>query len=192
MASTDLRTTRSKVAVAAATVALSVCPIALADGDARASIQALEHDTSHRAIVADAVGRAKEALERATRLHALHDEPHAAEADALALEWAAIGRDLMRAVRAEEEAAEVRRKATDAQAQLERSRALVEEAIARVGRLEIEIARAQRPGGASRIAVEAHDGQPPPASERHPPSPEKALEAPAPKVRPDGGSDAKP
>lgn len=189
MASTNPLATRPRLPVAAAAVALFICHDARADGDARTSIAALEHDANHQAVVADAVTHAKEAIERATRLHALHDERHAAEADALALEWATIGLDLVRAVDAEEEAAGVRRKATDAQAQLERSRALVEEAIARVGRLETEIARSQRPERASRVAVETHDEKPRPDTDRLSASSPKV---PAPKNQADGGSDAKP
>jgi hypothetical protein len=178
-----------KTAVATALFAQLVCPRARAGDDPRTSIAQLEQDVSHQAIVADALARAKDALERATRLHALHDDRHAAEADGLALEWAAVGRDLARAVDAEGVAADVRRRATDTQAQLERSRALVEESIARVGRLETEVSQAQRPDGASRVAVESHADQPAPGPARQPPS---AQRAPAPKAQNSAGSDVKP
>lgn len=180
-------------AVATAAFALTVCRCAWASEDPRTAVAQLEQDTAHQAIVVNALARAKDALERATRLHALRDEAHAAEADALALEWAVVGRDLIRAVDAEASAADVRRRATEAQAQLERSRALVEEAIARVGRLQTEMARAQRPDRAARVAVESHDGQAPPGTDG---SPAIAQKAPAPKVQPSGpstgGSDPKP
>jgi hypothetical protein len=109
---------------------------------------------------------AKNALERATRLRVAGDEAHAKAADGLALEWAETARDVVRAVDAEAAAAGLRQKALDAQAQLERSRALVEEAIASIGRLQAELdqvsAHASPAGQAGRTAVEVHDGEPPP------------------------------
>lgn len=156
MASTVLRFAPWKLAVTAASFAALVGPIARAGDDPRTAIAQLESDAGHRAIVAEAIAHARDALERAARLHALHDEAHAAEADSLALEWASAGRDLARAVDAEARAGEARRKATEARAQLERSKALVEEAIARVGRLETEIAQAQRSSRTPQAAVESH------------------------------------
>lgn len=123
------------------------------------------HNHEHSAVTADALADAKDALERATRLRVAGDEAHAKAADGLALEWAETARDLVRAVDAETAAADLRRKAMDAQAQLDRSRAMVEEAIASIGRLQAELEQAAASGGAragghARTAVEAHDGGP--------------------------------
>jgi hypothetical protein len=160
MPSTGLRSVPWKLAAAIASLVVLASGGARAGDDPRSAVAQLESDTAHHAIVAEALARAREALERATRLHAVRDESHATEADALALEWAAVGRDLVRAADAEASAAETRRQATDAQAQLERSKALVEEAIARVGRLETEIAQTQRSNRPTRIAVESHANEP--------------------------------
>src|ERR1700677_2098398 len=124
---------------------------------AEALVQALEHDTAHTVVTADAVSAAKGALERATRLRSAGDEAHAKAADGLALEWAQMGRDLAKAADAEATAAELRRKAVDAQALLERTRAQVEEGIAHVGRLRTQLQDAEKAGKVDRVAVEVHE-----------------------------------
>jgi hypothetical protein len=129
---------------------------------AEALVQTLEHDTAHTVVTADAVAAAKGALERATRLRSAGDEAHAKAADGLALEWAQMGRDLAKAADAEATAAELRRKAVDAQALLERTRAQVEEGIAHVGRLRTQLQDADKAGKVDRVAVEVHEGDPPP------------------------------
>jgi len=156
-----------------------------ADSDDRTVAEALvsqldrlAHDAPARArITAEALSRTSEALERGTRLRGAGDEAHAKTADGLAREWAETGRDLVRAAEAESAAADLRRKAMNEQAQVGRARALVEEGIARVGRLRAQIDEAN---GASadkastgnnkadkadkkRTAVEVHDGPPKPA-----------------------------
>lgn len=138
-------------------------PWAWADdhADAAALVAQLEQDAAHKGVTADAVARAKDALERAQRMRAAGDEAHAKAADGLALEWAQSGRDLAKAVDAEMAAADLRHKAVDAQAQLERSRAMVEEALASVGRLQAELDHEQATPHEPRVAVETHDGEPP-------------------------------
>ena len=128
--------------------AIAAEPSAWADdhADAVALVTQLEQDGAHRAATADAVAKAKDALERAQRMRAAGDVAHAKAADGLALEWAQAGRDLAKAV--------------DAQAQLERSRALVEEALASVGRLQAELDHEQATPHEPRVAVETHDGEP--------------------------------
>jgi hypothetical protein len=130
---------------------------------AESLVKELERDAAHRAVLTDAIRQAKDALERATRMHAANDEARAKAAEGLAREWAETGRDLAKAVTAEASAAELRQKTLDAQAGLERARALVEEGIARVGRLQTELSRAGRhEKGAqeARVAVEVHEGDP--------------------------------
>lgn len=128
---------------------------------ATALVGQLEHDTAHAGVTAGAVESAKAALERATRLRAAGDEPHARAADGLAMEWAQTARDFAKAADAETTAADLRRKAVDAQDQLERTKALVEEGIIRVGRLQAELQEAERTPHPNRVAVEAHEGDPP-------------------------------
>jgi hypothetical protein len=161
---------RSLFAAGAAVVTarLLVCVAAAAQpadehAAATAIVQQLSADQAHQAVTADALLEARNALERATRLRVAGDEAHAKAADGLALEWAETARDVVRAADAEAAAADLRHKALDAQAQLERSRALVEEAIASIGRLQAELdqtaASAGHPGH-DHVAVEVHDGEP--------------------------------
>ncbi len=135
---------------------------------AQALVQQLEHDASSglagarlgaRAAAA-ALAQASDAIERARRMRAVGDEEHARAADGLAREWAETARDVGRAVDAEARAVERRRSAVERQAQLDRTRALVEEGIAHVGRLRSELDKAQTSGKGPRTAVEVHDGQP--------------------------------
>ena len=112
------------------------------------------------ALVVDPVGQARAALERATRMRTTGDEVHARAADELALEWAKTAADLVKATEIEAAAAAaLRQRSVDAQAHLERTRAAVEEGIARVGRLQAELQRrgAGRPARRRRAAVEVHD-----------------------------------
>jgi hypothetical protein len=115
---------------------------AQAEGDDRAIAQSLIQPLLEGGPVrvsAEEVARAKEALDRANRLHIAGDEAHARAADGLAREWAEAARDLELAVAAEKMAAERRREAMRAEAQLQRTRTLVEEGIARVGRVEAKL-----------------------------------------------------
>jgi|HubBroStandDraft_1064217.scaffolds.fasta_scaffold18362_2 hypothetical protein len=131
---------------------------------ARTLVLELGADTAHAAILAEPLGRAREALERGTRLRESGDEVRAKAADGLSLEWAETAKDLARAADAENTAAARRREAIAKQAQVERERALVEADLAHVGRLRKELEGASGPGtargaDAARSAVEVHDGQ---------------------------------
>ena len=155
--------------MAAACVAVGLgagVPLARAQGDDRAVAEALvaqlapsAADAVRGPVTAEALTRAKEALERGTRLRRSGDEAHAKTADGRAREWAETARDLGRAAEAESTAADLRRRAMTEQAQVERARALLEEGVARVGRLRAQIEEARRAGGGRR-AVEAHEGEP--------------------------------
>jgi hypothetical protein len=156
------------VAVGLAAAAMTAAGSARADtaddhAAATAIVTQLEHDAvaAHAPVTAEAVGNAKNALERAVRMRAAGDEAHAKAADGLALEWAETGRDLAKAADAEGKADELRKKAVDAQAQLERTRALVDEGITRVGRLKAELEEAGRAPHPDHVAVEVHDGEKP-------------------------------
>jgi hypothetical protein len=167
-------------------VGLSFATAASAEGGddhaaAAEIVKQLESSPARAAVAAEALGRAKEALERATRLRSAGDEPHAKAADGLAREWAEDARDIARAAEAEAAAADARRKAVDAQAQVERTRALVEEGIARIGRLTAELNRVERTAqpagargssaGAAKRAVEVHAAEAassPPAKNKAP------------------------
>jgi hypothetical protein len=177
-----LRLTRTRGLAIAATAPLVGLVGALMTRDARADdgaaardlVTALASDTAHAALVAEPLGRAREAIERATRLRESGDETRGKAADGLALEWAETARDLARAADAERAAADRRRQAMAKQAQVERARALVEADLAHVGRLRKEIEDAGGPGrprgaDADRTAVEVHDGQTPRSAAKKPP-----------------------
>jgi hypothetical protein len=158
---------RMAVVLAAVATALGWAGVASAqsaDEHAAATtiVAELEHDTAHAAVTTQAVTNAKAALERATRLRSAGDETHAKAADGLALEWAQSGRDLAKAADAEATATELRHKAVEAQAQLERTRTLVEEGITRIGRLQAQLADAEKTAKPDRVAIELHEGDPPP------------------------------
>jgi hypothetical protein len=133
---------------------------------AQGLVDEVARDGEHASITGEILERARKELERATRLRALYDEKRARAADGAAREWAETARDLLRAVGAETKAAEVRRKALDAQAQVDRTRALVDEDIARIGRLKAELEAAEKSAlqgdDADRRAVEVHEGEAPP------------------------------
>ena len=120
----------------------------VARADERASVEStlveIERDAAHKAVTAELVAHAREALERATRLRTAGDETHAKLADGLAREHAEAARDLARAIDAEEKAANARRAAIDAGAQVERERALLEEGIAQNGRLRAALDELER------------------------------------------------
>ena len=166
--------TRSAV-VKALAVAVSLAGVVAArpsvgaqeDGrDDRTAAEALVKQAAPSPVTAEAVTRAGEALEQATRLRAAGDEAHAKAADGLAREWAETARDLSLAAAAEKLAEDSKRQAMQSQAQLQRTRALVEESIARLGRLRAELdAASTTPASAAEVAkrraVETHDGDPP-------------------------------
>jgi hypothetical protein len=162
----------------AGAVTLAESP-ARAQGDDRSAAEALAQPLERAApspVTAEALTRTREALEQATRFRAAGDEAHAKAADGLAREWAETARDLALAAAAEKQADDRKRQAMQAQAQLERTRALVEDGIARLGRIHAELETA--PGKAT-TAVEVHDGQPKPATAAKGPTSASLPRAPA-------------
>lgn len=123
------------VAIAAST--------ALADrGDERTRAESTlrELDASpNRALAREAIDRARAALARGDRLRQEGDAAHARLADGAALAWAQMGRDLVRAVEVEARAAAYRRDTADAGRDAEQQRALLEEEIAKNGRLRAQL-----------------------------------------------------
>ncbi len=111
---------------------------------AEAILQDLERDPAHKALIASTVQKSRDALERAKRMHAAGDDPHAKLAEGVAREWAEMARDLTKAADLEQAAAQARRDALDAGALLDRERALLEEGIARTGRLRAQLEAAER------------------------------------------------
>lgn len=103
----------------------------------------LDHDSAHKTLTADAVAHARKALERALRMRQSGDETRARDTEGLARRWVELARDLARTSDAEAQAGLLRSAATDAGAHAERERALLEETIARTGRLKAEIEAAE-------------------------------------------------
>jgi hypothetical protein len=134
-------------------------------------------------VAAEMTARSRAALERAAKLRASGDEPHARLAEGLAKTWAEAARDILRAVDVEEKAQAARRAATDAGIVAERERALLEEGIAQSGRLKAQLETTEReskeqPARTSAAANDVTDG-----GAARP----KAPKAPPPAVR-DGGA----
>ena len=166
--------------VVVAAFAASAGLAAIASGDDRASagalLDSLQHDVAHQAVTADAVARARDAMERATRMRSAGDETHARLADGLALDWALTARDLARAVDVEQQASTARLDVLDAGAAAERERSLLEEGIARTGRLRAELEASMRdrreaPSRTSPLGANVDGGRP----TRAPTSPRSAA-----------------
>jgi hypothetical protein len=116
--------------------------IASAAGDERAVAEAALRDVAaspHHDAAKEPAERAKAALDRGSHLRAAGDEAHAKLADRLARTWAETALDVTRAAAVEASAAKARIDALDAGAITERERALLEEAIARGGRLRAQL-----------------------------------------------------
>lgn len=161
-----------------ATVALPVLalPVVLGVRDARAEaddhaaaqaiVNEVAADSAHAPVTGELLDRARRELERAAGFRAAYDEKRARAADGAAREWAETARDVLRAVDAETKAGDVRKRALDAQAQVDRTRALVDEDTARIGRLKAQLANAVKDAKTNpdpgRRAVEVHQGDPPP------------------------------
>jgi hypothetical protein len=143
--------------IAVPAFALALVLSSTARGDDRATAEAilvpLEHDAAHASITADAIKQARFALERATRMRDANDEPRARLAEGVGLRWAEVARDLVRAADVEQAANDARLAANDAGARAERERALLEEAIARQGRLHAELDALQSKQGPDRTAA---------------------------------------
>ncbi|AKV03481.1 hypothetical protein AKJ09_10144 [Labilithrix luteola] len=137
-----------------------------ADQDDRATTETVlrEVASSPRKSLADEmVSRSRQALDRGAKLRSSGDEPHARLADGLARTWAEAARDVVKAAEAEEKAAAARLAATDAGAQADRERALLEESIAQSGRLRAQLEQLEReskeqPAKTSTSANQASDG----------------------------------
>jgi colicin import membrane protein len=184
-----------------AAAALALGGVALArDGraDDRAAAESLLRTVEH-ASVGDAVKNARDALERATRMRVAGDEAHARLAEGLALEWAEAARDLARTVEVETQTRARETAAMEAKARVEREQALLEDAIARSGRLKVELATATAkggPGGAKKDRTSTVSASPaktlPKAPGKSKASPPPAADADAPVHEVDGAAQGRP
>jgi hypothetical protein len=86
-----------------------------------------------------AIANAKKMLDKATQMRALNDVARAELAEDVALEWAETARDLVAAVEDERTADDQGKAAIAMTTKADRARQLLEEAIARRGRLQAEL-----------------------------------------------------
>lgn len=100
------------------------------------------------ALTAEPVRAAQQALERAAGARLAGDARQGELLEGVAREWAETARDLVRAAKAEAEGADLESRAAQAGLRAERQRALLEEAIARRGRAEVELDKVAPDGGA--------------------------------------------
>ena len=139
----------------AASAPVASAPAASAPADeARRVLQAVEADESARELVSRAVNQAHSTLDQAAH-EAAPDRRAALEA--MALEWAETARDLKRAHDAEQASDRLEQALSGLQTELVRTRASVEQALARVGRARQELSELERnksaggaPAGAAR------------------------------------------
>jgi hypothetical protein len=157
------RSFRRIVAALGFALSIAVGAVAFAQPDDRGAAESIlkELEASPKKDVAqELIGRATTALDRGARLRSAGDETHARIADSAARTWAEAARDTVRAVDVEDRAASARRSATDAGAQAERERALLEEAIAQSGRVRAQIDALEREGKEqpARTSMQGADG----------------------------------
>ena len=166
-------------ALAVVVAALTVGAVAAAAPDDRTATEEALRDVERsprKDIAAEMTTRSRAALERAEKLRAAGDEPHARLAEGLAKTWAEAARDVLRAVEVEERSQMARRAATDAGSVAERERALLEEGTAQSGRLRAQLASAERdakeqPARTSAAAnADAADGGAPRRAPKVPPA----------------------
>lgn len=130
------------LSLAALVVALAASTALAERGDERARAEATlrELDRSpNRALAREAMERTRTALAKGAELRQKGDSSHARMSEAAALAWAEMGRDLIRAIEVEARAAASRRDTADAGRDAEQQRALLEEEIAKNGRLRAQL-----------------------------------------------------
>lgn len=131
------------LAATALCVPLLVPSAALAESAARARttslVQSLTAKPEYQASVSDLLARARRALQRADATHAAGDHRRATELEAYALELAEAANDLVRALDAEREVADLSRRALAAETRAVRARVLVEQTAARRGRAAAQL-----------------------------------------------------
>lgn len=135
---------------------------------AETTLASVEKDPTTTELIADAVKKSRDALERGRRMRAAGDEKHAKLADGLALEWALVAQELARTAQAERHVRDVSMAGADAGARADRERTLLEQRLAENGRLSAEAARLEADAGARSATKDAPrataaDAPPPPS-----------------------------
>ncbi len=99
-----------------------------------AILASLPQDEATQKVVEDAVGKARKALARATDMRNADDPEHARMMDAVAVEWARVAVDLVKAREAETLLTKIQRELFDLKQKIDRARLLLEETHARKAR----------------------------------------------------------
>jgi hypothetical protein len=108
-----------------------------------------------RSIVQDPVAKAKAAQQRAQNARGAGDLQHATELDTLALTWAQVADDLVRAAAAEKALSDLQKTVTELEQKAVRTQALIEQTIARRGRAEQNLANEAELVGTKKVAPSA-------------------------------------
>jgi hypothetical protein len=119
---------------------------------ARQILLAVEADESSHELVSRALNQAHSTLDQAAHEPA---PDRRAALEAMALEWAETARDLKRARDAEQASDRLEQSLSTLQTELVRTRASVEQALARVGRARQELSELERNKGAGPAAAGA-------------------------------------
>jgi colicin import membrane protein len=125
-------------------VGVALGPLALGDqlsdkAFAEQVLAAAGSSSAEAALLRTPLDEAKKALQRADGARKSGDVPHAELLEGLAREWAETARDLARAAAIEADAGALESSASQASLRAEKARALLEEAISRRGRAEVEL-----------------------------------------------------
>ena len=113
----------------------------------------------------EAVKRARQAVARALAMSRAGDAQHSALLRRVALEWALVARDVVRAAAVEAQATQTERTFDELETKALRTRALLEETIARRGRASEALRQAE---AAAAAAPPATPAPPPPAPKKKP------------------------
>lgn len=139
------RSSRRLLSLALAVPILLLGGVALGSktGDARTRaeslVAALSANPAAARLAHGSVDQAKRALSRAEDARAAADYPHAALLEALALEHAETGDDLVKAAESEAKLAKTQKELSDLETKITRARALLEETVARRGRAQAKL-----------------------------------------------------
>jgi hypothetical protein len=148
---------------------------------AEAILSQLESDATSKPTTAGAVAQARKALERSRNARAARDQAHAEMLDDLALEWAELGQDTVRATQTEAQAEALERQLLETETKTVRARALLEEMIARRGRAREKLEQLESAAAPPASAAPPSTPAPAKAASPAPPSAPSALPAPPPK-----------
>jgi len=181
----DVRTkTKHAFALLAALSLPGALAMAAAAGNvaeqAKRAIDLVEANAEGKKLAAEPLKSAKGALERAADARATGDKQHAKLLDDLALEWAESAGDLTRSAALEQKSAELEAKAAELDAKSVRALAIIEEAVARRGRAELELNEQETAAGAPATTADEKKAPATTTDEKKAPAPTPAeKKAPA-------------